>query len=131
MRRSTSAAQFEGTAGGLIRTMLAPDRIETCTPELVRRTAAAARDLGVPVRLHCCQSKIEYELVLQQHGMSPPEWMASLGLPVGTHAAAAWHVRLRAAVTSTRPGRDLEIIRDMAAARSCIARWCRAGTATS
>lgn len=103
--------RFEGTAGGLVRTMLAPDRIETCTPDLVRRTAAAGRDLQVPIRQHSCQSKIEYDLVLQQHGMSPPEWMASLGLltdrtllPHGTFVSGSRYI--------TRPGRDLEIIRD-------------------
>ena len=103
--------QFENTAGGLIRTMLAPDRIETCTPELVRRTAAAGRELRVPVRQHSCQSKIEYDLVLEQRGMSPPEWMASLGLltertllPHGTFVSGSRHI--------SRPGRDLEIIRD-------------------
>lgn len=102
---------FEGEAGDLIRTMLAPDRIETCTPELVRRTAAAGRELKVPVRHHACQSKIEYDLVVQQHGMSPPEWMASLGaltertlLPHGTFVSGSRHI--------SRPGRDLDIIRD-------------------
>ncbi len=102
---------FEGTAGGLIRTMLAPDRIETCTPELLRRTATAGREMRVPVRLHSCQSKIEYDLVVAQHGMSPPEWMASLGflnertlLPHGTFVSGSRHI--------ARPGRDLEIIRD-------------------
>ncbi len=102
---------FEGVAGDLIRTMLAPDRIETCTLELVRRTAAVGRELRVPVRQHSCQSKIEYDLVLAQHGMSPPEWMASLGLlnertllPHGTFVSGSRHI--------TRPGRDLDIIRD-------------------
>jgi len=91
--------------------MLAPDRIETSTPELLRRTAAAGRELGVPVRLHCCQSKTEYDLVLQQHGMSPAEYLASLGfmtgrtlLPHGTFVSGSRHI--------ARPGRDLEIIRD-------------------
>jgi cytosine/adenosine deaminase-related metal-dependent hydrolase len=103
--------RFEGQAGGLIRTMLAPDRIETCTPELLRRTATAGRALDVPVRQHCCQSKIEYDLVLQQHGMSPAEWLESLGfftdktvLPHGTYVSGSRHI--------SRPGRDLEIIRD-------------------
>lgn len=103
--------RFEGEAGGLIRTMLSPDRVETCTPELLRRTAAAARALDVPVRQHCCQSKIEYDLVLRQHGMSPPEWLESLGfftdktlLPHGTFVSGSRHIQ--------RPGRDLEIIRD-------------------
>ncbi|SED67702.1 Cytosine/adenosine deaminase [Rhizobiales bacterium GAS188] len=99
----------EGRHGGLVRTMLAPDRIETCTPELLRRTAAAGRALGVPVRLHCCQSKIEYDLVLRQHGMSPPEWLESLGflnertlLPHATYVSGSRHI--------VRKGRDLEII---------------------
>jgi cytosine/adenosine deaminase-related metal-dependent hydrolase len=103
--------RFDGEADGLIRTMLAPDRIETCTPELLRRTAAAARALDVPVRQHCCQSKIEYDLVLKQHGMSPPEWLESLGfftdktlLPHGTFVSSSKHI--------ARPGRDLEIFRD-------------------
>ena len=105
---------YEGAAGGLIRTMLAPDRIETCTPELLRRTAAAGRDMGVPVRLHCCQSKIEYDLVIEQHGMSPPEWLHDLGvlsdrwlLPHGTFVSGSRQI--------SRPGNDLEIIRDAGA----------------
>ncbi len=104
----------EDTAGGLVRTMLAPDRIETCTAALLRRTADAGRELGVPVRLHCCQSKIEYELVLAQHAMSPPEWLRSLGfltprtlLPHGTVVSGS---RLVA-----RPGNDLGIIADAGA----------------
>ncbi len=103
--------RFEGAAGGLIRTMLAPDRIETSTAEVLWRTAEAGRALGVPVRLHCCQSKIEYDLVLAQHGMSPPEWLVKLGfltertlLPHGTYVSGSRHI--------SRPGRDLEIIRD-------------------
>ena len=35
----------DGRHGGLVRAMLAPDRIETCTPELLRRTTAAARPI--------------------------------------------------------------------------------------
>lgn len=83
---------FEGRHGGLVRTMLAPDRIESCTPELLRRTAAAGRDLGVPVRLHCHQSDFEVAEVMRRHGASPAAWLASLGvlgertlLPHATH----------------------------------------------
>ena len=110
----TFAGRIEGAAGGLIRAMLAPDRIETCSSELVRRGASAAREMKIPVRQHCCQSKIEYDLVLAQHGMSPPEWLESLGalserwlLPHGTYVSGSRHI--------SRPGRDLEIIRDAGA----------------
>jgi len=108
------AKRHEGVAGGLIRAMLAPDRIETSTAELLRRTAAVSRDLDIPIRLHCCQSKIEYALVLSQHGLSPPEWLQSLDflserclLPHGTFVSGSRQI--------DRPGRDLEIIRDAGA----------------
>ncbi|MDK1389226.1 amidohydrolase family protein [Sinorhizobium sp. 8-89] len=103
--------RFEGEAGGLIRTMLAPDRIETCTPELLKRSAVAAAELDVPIRLHCCQSRFEYDSVLKLRGMSPAEWLDSLGflspraiLPHGTHVNGCNGI--------DRPGRDLEILRD-------------------
>lgn len=72
-------ASFEGRAGGLVRTMLAPDRIETCTEALLTRTAKVVREMEVPVRLHCCQSAFEYQSVLEMHGKGPPEWLRDIG----------------------------------------------------
>lgn len=105
---------WDGAHGGRVRAMLAPDRIETCTPALLRRTAEAARDLAVPVRLHCCQSRLEYELVLRLRGMSPPEWLHSLGFlsPRTLLPHATWVSGSRGI---DRPGHDLEIIRDAGA----------------
>jgi cytosine/adenosine deaminase-related metal-dependent hydrolase len=99
----------EGRHQDLVRTMLAPDRIETCTPELLRRTATAGRELNVPVRLHCCQSQIEYEMVVARHGLSPPEWLDSLGFlsPRVLLPHVTWVSGSRGI---DRPGRDLEII---------------------
>lgn len=73
-------ADFDGAHGGLVRAMLAPDRIETCTPALLERTSAIARETGVPVRLHCCQSRYEVSLVKRLRGMTPWRWLDSLGL---------------------------------------------------
>ncbi|MFI0843756.1 amidohydrolase family protein [Mesorhizobium sp. IMUNJ 23232] len=101
--------RLEGRHGGLIRTMLAPDRIETCTAELLKRTAAAGRELGVPVRLHCCQGAFERETVRRLHGMTSIEWLQSLDfltdrtlLPHGTFASPSRFM--------PEPGRDLDII---------------------
>ncbi|MEP7172187.1 MAG: amidohydrolase family protein [Aestuariivirga sp.] len=103
--------QFEGVAGGLIRTMLAPDRIETSTANLLKRTARAGIDLNVPVRLHCCQGTFERETVRRLHGMTSIEWLESLNflsertlLPHGTFVSPSRFI--------DEPGRDLEIIRD-------------------
>jgi cytosine/adenosine deaminase-related metal-dependent hydrolase len=71
---------FDGAHGGLVRGMFAPDRIETCTPELLARTEAASRELNAPVRLHCCQSVNEFELVKQLRNTTPLGWLEQLGL---------------------------------------------------
>lgn len=98
--------KHEGRHSGLVRTLLAPDRIETCTDSLLQRSATAARDLAVPIRLHCCQSPSEIEIVRRLHHKTPPEWLQSLGflsertlLPHATQVTA----------------HDLDIIRDSGA----------------
>jgi cytosine/adenosine deaminase-related metal-dependent hydrolase len=90
------AARIDGIAGGRIRAMFAPDRIETCTGALLTRTAEIAAEMGAPVRQHCAQSPTELRLVREQHGCGPIEWLDRLGvlgprwlLPHGTHATDA------------------------------------------
>jgi cytosine/adenosine deaminase-related metal-dependent hydrolase len=101
--------RMDGQHGGLVRTMLAPDRIETCTAELLRRTAFAGRDMGVPVRLHCCQGGFERQTVRRLHGMTSIEWLQSLDfltdktlLPHGTFVSPSRFM--------PEEGRDLDII---------------------
>ncbi|WP_238367746.1 amidohydrolase family protein [Mesobacterium pallidum] len=88
------ADRIDGMAGGRIRAMFAPDRIETCTETLLQRTHAIAAEMGAPVRQHCCQSPVELRLVAEQHGTTPIDWLARIGalgsnwlLPHGTHAS--------------------------------------------
>ncbi|OCX61591.1 N-ethylammeline chlorohydrolase [Thioclava sp. SK-1] len=90
------AARIDGAAGGRIRAMFAPDRIETCTQTLLCRTADMAADMDAPVRQHCSQSKTELRLLRDQHGCAPIEWLHQIGvlrsnwlLPHGTHATPA------------------------------------------
>lgn len=71
---------FDGSHGGRVRGMFAPDRIETCTPKLLERTAAASAELQAPVRLHCCQSGYEFETVRRLRGTTPLGWLERLGL---------------------------------------------------
>lgn len=71
---------FDRAGHGLIRGLLAPDRIETCTPELLARTAAASAELGAPVRLHCCQSVYEFETIQRLRHATPLGWLEQLGL---------------------------------------------------
>ena len=106
---------FENTSGGLVRTMLSPDRIETCTPDLLRRTAQAVRDLDVPVRLHCCQSAFEYKSVIRLHGKSPPEWLDHLGF-LSPRAILPHLTCISGANGITYAAPDLDILADSGAA---------------
>lgn len=71
---------FDGAHNGLVRGALLPDRIETCTPALLERTAAVQRELNAPLRLHCCQSRYEVELVRRLRDTSSLQWLDSYGL---------------------------------------------------
>lgn len=88
------ARRMEAHPSPLLRGMLAPDRVETCTAELLQRTANASEQFNLPVRLHCCQSTTELALVKQQHGCTSAEWLQQLGflsprclLPHGVHVS--------------------------------------------
>src|SRR5262245_51866357 len=62
---------FDGAHGGLIRGMLSPDRIENCTPELIRRSAAISKEFDCPVKLHCCQSLEEFHSIVERYDKTP------------------------------------------------------------
>lgn len=79
-RAADFVRDFDGAHGGRVRGMLAPDRIETCTPRLLEETARAAAELDCPVRLHCCQSVYEFETVEQLHGTTPLGYAERSGL---------------------------------------------------
>ncbi|MGJ8558060.1 MAG: amidohydrolase family protein [Sulfitobacter geojensis] len=75
-----AAAFINANAGrfdGLVQGMLAPDRVETCTETLLKRTMQTANDLDVPVRLHMAQGQMERETVQSLHGTTAPQWLSS------------------------------------------------------
>ena len=74
------AKRVHGTGNGLISGMFAPDRVETCTEELLRQTFAHANDLDMPVRLHMAQGEMELQTVQRLHGTTAPEWLDGLGV---------------------------------------------------
>jgi cytosine/adenosine deaminase-related metal-dependent hydrolase len=65
-----------GRHGGLVNGLLAPDRVETCTPRLMRLTMEAAQDLDCRVRLHIAQGPLELEVMRKLHGVTAPQWLA-------------------------------------------------------
>lgn len=71
------ADQWHGE--GLVSALLAPDRVETCTEGLLRRTMDVAEELECPVRLHMAQGQMEADTVAALHGTTSAQWLASIG----------------------------------------------------
>ena len=68
----------EGSHGGLVKGLLAPSQVDTCTEDLLRRVHAAGARLGVPVTLHVSQSVNEFHEMVRRHGKSPIEWLRDI-----------------------------------------------------
>lgn len=87
---------------GLIRVMLGPHAADSCGPDLLRAADRIARERGLLLTTHLAQSQGEVDRVAAQHGMSPAEYMDSVGLlregvilAHGTHLTDAELVRVR------------------------------------
>ncbi|MGO0058867.1 amidohydrolase family protein [Brevibacillus fluminis] len=71
--------KFDGAYDGLIRGMLAPERIETQTPENLLETKRFADELGCPIRLHAAQGDYEYHEIHRRHNKTPIRFLYDLG----------------------------------------------------
>lgn len=64
----------------LVNPVLLPCRIETLTPDLMRRTAVEAAERDLLVRLHSLQQPWERELILKTYGCTPLDLLERTGL---------------------------------------------------
>lgn len=71
--------RIQKNAGGRLSGMVYPAQIDTCTEELLRASAAAAAELGVPLTTHASQSVMEFNLMVQRHGKTPIQWAHEIG----------------------------------------------------
>ncbi|MBI4277726.1 MAG: amidohydrolase family protein [Armatimonadetes bacterium] len=69
-----------GDWGGRLVGVLCPAQVDTCTPDLLRETMAAARQLKVGVQIHAAQSVSEHLEMMRRHGMTPVEFLAKHGV---------------------------------------------------
>ncbi|MBI3375323.1 MAG: amidohydrolase family protein [Betaproteobacteria bacterium] len=72
-------AKNDGTHGGLVKGLLSPSQVDTCSEALLRRTREAGTRLRVPVTLHVSQSVNEFHEMVRRHGCSPIEWLRDIG----------------------------------------------------
>lgn len=70
---------FDGAYDGLVRGMLAPERIETQTPQLLQQTRQYADQFGCPVRLHAAQGNFEFLEIQRQYKKTPIQYLYDIG----------------------------------------------------
>jgi 5-methylthioadenosine/S-adenosylhomocysteine deaminase len=98
--------------GDLVRLFLGPLQIDTCSPELLRRTAAAARELGALVQIHAGQSLVEFQEIRRRHGLTPIQFLDSVGL-LGPRLSVAHCIFVAGhSWTATPAENDLELLAD-------------------
>ncbi len=65
---------------GRLSGVVSPMQVDTCTPDLLRDSRAAARERRLPFTLHVAQSVVEVREMIRRHGQTPVQWAHSLGL---------------------------------------------------
>jgi 5-methylthioadenosine/S-adenosylhomocysteine deaminase len=80
LRRAIAfAKQFNGACKGRMGAMLFPGHVDSCTPELLKETRNAARDLGVRVQIHATINLFEFHTVMRLHRSTPIELLDKIG----------------------------------------------------
>ncbi len=73
------ARKFNGGCGGRMTAMLFPGHVDTCTPDLLKQTREAAKDLGVRVQIHATINLFEFHTVMRRERCTPIELLRNIG----------------------------------------------------
>lgn len=65
---------------GRLDGMIAPAQIDTCKVDLLQDSLKAARERGMKLTIHCAQSVAEFQEIVRRHGVTPIEWLDSIGM---------------------------------------------------
>jgi len=72
--------RWHGAADGRIRVAFGPLIPWGCSAEMLQRTAALAREWGVPIHMHTAETREEVEMSLKATGLRHVHWLDRLGL---------------------------------------------------
>ena len=73
------AKNWNRTCNDRIRVSIAPHAEYTTTPELIEKATRAALDFDIPFHIHLSETKAEHEGCIQRRGMTPLQYLRSLG----------------------------------------------------
>jgi len=103
------ARRWHGAANGRLQIALAPRFAISCTPELLRMTAAAAEAHGLLVHTHASEQREEVDIVRRTTGLDNMAYLASVGLAT-SHLCAAHCVWVTDAEQAMMAERDVKVL---------------------
>jgi 5-methylthioadenosine/S-adenosylhomocysteine deaminase len=85
--------KYHGAGNGRLQVMFGPHAPYTCSGEYLQKVKAEADRLGVGIHIHVAETQDEIQIVKEQQGKTPVQWLNDLGL-FGGHVVAAHCVHL-------------------------------------
>ena len=73
-------SDFQNSAGGRVKTILAPHSPYISSKKLLEETAIAANELGVGCHIHVSETREQFDNSLRQLGKTPVAYLADLGI---------------------------------------------------
>jgi 5-methylthioadenosine/S-adenosylhomocysteine deaminase len=91
--------QYQGAHNGRLQGILNPAQAETCEPSLLRESAAAAKELDLPVHIHAGGNLREFLQILNNYRKPVVEYLADCGIlgprtTIGHMAITGGHSRV-------------------------------------
>lgn len=102
--------RHDGALGDRVRGILVPREVETCTVELMREAAAAARARKLPVAIHAAYNILEVFDVIREHQMTSVELLEDVGLMSDTLNIGHGNFTADNPLVAYSGSRDLEIM---------------------
>lgn len=72
--------KYHGAENGRVSVWFGPHTPYTCGPESFARVAKLAREMGVGVHTHLCETKAELKIMQERYGMDPVELLDRAGV---------------------------------------------------
>jgi cytosine/adenosine deaminase-related metal-dependent hydrolase len=73
-------ARHDGAGGGLVKGILVPRELETCSLDLLRATREKADELKLPMATHAAYSIVEFYETVREYRRTPIELLDELGM---------------------------------------------------
>lgn len=122
--------KHRGRHNGRIQGMLYPRQPDTCTPEILRKTKEAAKELGIGIQIHAAINLIEFHQIIAKYGKTPIAFLADLGF-LGPEVILGHCVFISGHSWAVLPGGDdLKLIADSGSSIShCPFKYAKFGIA--